>query len=214
VHIIIEQAKWQQHVVCLVSIWQEQFSLHSLDSWAHRAYSVEQLQNAASMLRVTELTTACRLGTCRITMRGFPFTLFDLEHLDAAENIVIRLHEPSRVEDEMDDMDLMQRQQGSANQQALDMTVKTEEYSGFRHLNPDAPIFTPGAPNFWTQPQDVHDLHAVWRTGAFAWQDEVPAAHFQVWFLCPGGGLQRCLHSRRITFNDDVTEWRDRLFRL
>ena len=137
VHIIIEQAKWQQHVVCLVSIWQEQFSLHSLDSWAHRAYSVEQLQNAASMLRVTELTTACRLGTCRITMRGFPFTLFDLEHLDAAENIVIRLQEPSRVEDEMDDMDLMQRQQGSANQQALDMTVKTEEYSGFRHLNPD-----------------------------------------------------------------------------
>ena len=79
-------------------------------------------------------------------MRGFPFALFDL-HLDAAENIVIRLHEPSRVEDEMDDMDLMQRQQGSANQQALDMTGKTEECSGFRtgHLNPDAPIFTPGA---------------------------------------------------------------------
>lgn len=129
-----------------MSIWQEQFSLHSLDSWAHRAYSVEQLQNAASMLRVTELTTACRLRTCRITMRGFPFALFDL-HLDAAENIVIRLHEPSRVEDEMDDMDLMQRQQGSANQQALDMTGKTEECSGFRtgHLNPDAPIFTPGA---------------------------------------------------------------------
>lgn len=77
-------------------------------AWEHRAYSWEQLQSTSSLLRITELSTACSSSTCRVTLKGFPFAMVDrLEYLEAAENIII--HVRSNDAAESDHIELMQR---------------------------------------------------------------------------------------------------------
>ena len=136
-----------------------------------------------------------------------------LEYLEAAENIII--HVRSNDAAESDHIELMQRPSTQGQQRAVDLPEKTAECAGFQtpHLNPDAPEFIPGVPNFWTQPQEINDLYSAWRSGAFDWQGGELAAHFQVWFLCPERGVRRCLHPRRVTLHENVDEWRERLLR-
>ena len=208
-HVIIEQSERPHHTICLISILDER---RTADAWDHRAFSTTTLQNAAGVLRLTELTTACRDVQCRVTLRDFPIALVDFEELDPALNIVINLQTLSQ-RSQFDTVDLMQTSKAKPIQTALDMTGGGHECENYATatLNPFAPPFRPDRQNFWDQPADIQALHTVWQTGATNWQDDSPTAEFLVWFLCPGGGIQRCLYARRTVLNDDVTEWRDRL---
>lgn len=137
----------------------------------------------------------------------------DLEELDPALNIIIRVSDTGWLARDFDNFDLMQRSKGKPVQHALDMTGGKGECENYATvtMNPLAPIFHPDRVNIWSQPADIHALHAVWQTGATDWQGETPSATFLVWLFCPGGGHPRCLYARRTTLYDDVTDWRDRL---
>jgi hypothetical protein len=86
-HIIIEQYERPGYTTCLVSTLDER---RSADNWIHQAYSTTVLQNAAGIIRMSELTTVCHMTSCRVTLRDFPLNIVDFEELDPALNIVIR----------------------------------------------------------------------------------------------------------------------------
>ena len=209
-HLIIEQHERPGYTTCLISILDER---RSADNWIHRAYSTTVLQNTAGIIRMSELTTACQTTSCRVTLRDFPLNIVDFEELEPALNIVVRTGGTNWNAREYDTVDLMQRTKGQPVQQALDLTGGGNECADYATMtmNPLAPVFHPDRANIWSQPADIHALHAIWQIGATTWQGESPAATFLVWFLCPGGGHPRCLYARRTTLYDDVTDWRDRL---
>ena len=209
-HIIIEQSERQSHTICLISSLDER---RSTDAWTHSAFSTSTLQSAAGIIRLLELTTICRHISCSVTLRDFPLSIVDFEELDPALNIVLKLRDTTAWIMDYDTTDLMQQTKINPVQNALDMTGGGQECEGYATaaLNPLAPPFHPNRPNFWDQPADIQALHAVWQTGATDWQGDSPEATFLVWFLCPGGGIQRCLTARRTTLQDDVSVWRERL---
>lgn len=102
----------------------------------------------------------------------------------------------------------MQQPASGAKSHATDFASRDTECSNFApgQLNPNAPAFHPNQPNFWTQQKS-----GLYGKQALLLGKETPAAHFLVWFLCPGDGFRRCLFARRATLFDDVTVWRDRL---
>ena len=209
-HLIIEQAVRPHFTVCLISLLDER---RREDAWSHRAYATTALQSTTGVLRLTELTTICSQTICQVTLRDFPLSVVDYEELDPALNIVIKLQHRHGRAGGHDVVDLMQRTMRQPNQQAVDINSGHQECDRYATgtLNPFAPPFHPDRPNLWDQTEDIHALHQIWLTGVNEWHDGVPSASFHVWFLCPGGGILRCLYPRRVTLNDDVTEWRDRL---
>ena len=209
-HLIIEQAHVDRQVSCLVSHhdWR-----YPEQGWIHRALAVENFQNSRSLLEAAELRRLCQLVQCDVMTRGLPFAQVDFEEIGSAWNFVVHIQRPifqpppPEPVELADFHSLMQR---SPAQHGLDMPQQAGECSAF-DFDPLAPVFIPNQPNIWDVPEDIQEIHNVWRTEASAWEQESPAAHFIVWFLCPGNGLRRCLHGRRVTLHEDFVTWRDRL---
>ena len=170
-HIIIEQSARPGHTTCLVSTLDERMSV---DRWTHRAFSTTTLQNAAGIIRMMELVSLCQTTTCRVTLRGFPLAIVDFEELDPALNINVHVGGPSWLEQDYEDTDLMQRSKVQPVQRALNITGAREECENYATpaLNPLAPVFHPDRVNIWSQPADIHALHAIWQIGASDWQGE------------------------------------------
>lgn len=93
-----------------------------------------------------------RTTICRITVSDFPMAIFDFEHIEAAVNIVIRLQDVVRHQQENDHLDLMQQPASGARSHAIDFASRDTECGHFApgQLNPNAPAFHPNLPNFWT----------------------------------------------------------------
>ena len=216
-HVIIEQDRVVRQVSCLISHhdWR-----YPDQGWHHRALAIEDFQNSRSLLEAAELRRMCQLVQCNVQARGLPFALVDFEEIGSAWNFVIHIQRPllqiPQEPIELSDFNsLMQQAPAQHGQQApaqngLDMPPQGGECGHF-DFDPLAPAFGPNQPNIWNVPEDIQELHDIWRTEAWAWEQERPAAHFMVWFLCPGGGRRRCLYGRRVTLFEDFTSWRERL---
>jgi len=203
-HLIIEQDSFPRQVVCLISHFDWRYSEQG---WAHRALSTDNFQNVRSLLRAAELHSLCLRTTCSVHARGLPFAMVDFEEIGNAWGFVIYIARPPVADYPSDVNSLMQN---APTSHGLEFPPHAGE-GGCFDFDPLAPAFIPNRADIWGLPEDIHDLHDVWRTGAQASATDTPVAHFLVWFLCPGGGMRRCLRPRRVTLSDDFTEWRERL---
>ena len=203
-HLIIEQDSLPRQVVCLISHFDWRYSEQG---WVHRALSTDNFQNVRSLLRAAELHIMCQTVTCNVHARGLPFAMVDFEEIGNAWGFVIYISRPPITDPHSDVNSLMQSAPVS---HGLEFPPHAGEGRCF-DFDPLAPTFILNQADIWGLPEDIHDLHDVWRTGAQALENEAPVAHFLVWFLCPGGGLRRCLRPRRVTLSDDFTDWRERL---
>ena len=208
-HLIIEQDSVVRQVSCLIS---HQDWRYPDQGWQHRAAAIDDFQNSRGILEAAELSIMCRLVHCQVMTRGLPFATLDFEEIGSAWNFVVYIQRPLLTipQDPIELSDFNSLMQQAPSSHGLDLPPTGGECGHF-DFDPLAPAFQPNRPNIWDLPEDIQELHDAWRSTASAWEQETPAAHFIVWFLCPGSGVRRCLHGRRVTLFDDFTTWRDRL---
>ena len=211
-HLILEQAATPHFVTGLVSL-----PLHrdETEFWTHRALSLQHLQNHRSLLEAAELTLFCSTLRCSFSHNDIPIGTADIDEIGDAWNFVLTfLPDLGAALDDHDDLSsLMQKKlhPGDIDPGVPGPTGECAALERPSSLNPNAPVFVPSQDDIRHQPDDVQALFEVWRYDASAWEQESPAAHFLVWFLCPPHGHQRCLYARRVTLFDDFTQWRERL---
>ena len=148
-----------------------------------------------------EISFQCADRSCTLFHNGQPFSSDEWVDVQSGASVYIRLPVPRPTAGDQDlepafyqhfeDLMLMQTQPAS--------------------LNPNAREFQPGRSPIEAQPEHIQDLLACWERSTFACEDESRVLHVLTWFVAPGVGVSRCLHSKKVTLAADFLQWERQL---
>ena len=207
-HLIIEQDERPRYVSALISFI---IDIYADEGWQHLAFTLENFQNVRGVLLAAGLWDMCQHNRHSLHTRGLPFAWVDFEEIGNAWGFVLRIHNTPMREASDDEQSLLQK---DVVQHGNDLPPALPECHIFNPpalFGQDASSSTIAPNNILAQPTDIINLHDVWRSNAFSWESEEAVAHFMVWYLCPGGGIRRCLHGRRVSLPANFLTWRERL---
>eukprot|EP00435_Cladocopium_sp_Y103_P050915 s299_g15.t1 len=76
-------------------------------------------------------------------------------------------------------------------------------------FNPQAPAFDPTLPPLSAQSEFVQELHGLWMSTAFSWEDEVSSAQIVTYYANHHEPLRRCDHGRIVTLFENYADWEE-----
>ena len=192
-HIILEQAPNAQSAAVVLTTLIEGTAR---DGMIQGAFSIGTRINMAEVIRAMDAAHYCAGHQCILFSSGRAVPLNDWIEVVTGSSLYLRVMAQHQDDEELDQIRL------HFDDLALMQTT------GF-HFNPDAAVFQPGQGTIHTQPEHLQDLFSCWDRCACAWETESRAAHILTWFVSPGIGRMRCMHSRKVTLFQDFTQWED-----
>ena len=106
---------------------------------------------------------------------------------------------------EIDSLQLMQRRTSRWRQSNASSSANQSRPCS-QPMDPTATVFSPQRPFIGLMMEFVQDLQELWRTAAFAWEQEEASIQIEVWFTDHASRLH-CTQSRSMRLYEDYSLW-------
>ena len=193
-HIILEQGRDAHQAAVVLTALLEGFTN---DGIMQGAYSVDPRINLPTMIRTMEVAHFCIGRRCQAVFGTRIIPQDDWFDIRSGQSARLRVRQ------------LRSEVQEDADVEALhfeDLALMQTNVPDFA-FNVNAPVFHPEACSIYQQPEYIQDLHELWSTQAFAWEEEAKSAKFMTWYVAPGAGHSRCLFGRTLVLFEDYMQW-------
>eukprot|EP00435_Cladocopium_sp_Y103_P026551 s1844_g6.t1 len=228
-HLLLEQDARPGIVAGVVS---NLFEGSRRDALQQFATSFPSRANAQQVVEELQLQPHCDTRRCTVSLGEQKVHLIVQADFRSGFNLCVRLHLPSNLQPELDahgdpmsviehfaDLHLFQTSLALQKQtllqgpvwngavcDGLDLPWTRDEASSFT-FNPAASPFRPNFGPIASMDEFTRNLHALWTSRAFSWEDEEPSACFLTWFTDHQGPFPHCTQPRLIRLYADFRQW-------
>jgi len=192
-HVLLEQAQGQRFAGVILTAL---LAGRANDGIIQGAFSVERRLNLPALIRTMDIAHICAGRRCSGIVGRTILPHHDWFDVWSGLSLRVRIEPPEEE----------QIEQSIEQLHFEDLSLMQTSGNCFQ-FNVHAPTFDPAMPLISLQPEWVQDLKAIWDQAALPWEGSTRTVVFLTWFVSPGTGLGRCLHSRRASLSDDFTQW-------
>ena len=212
-HVVLEQAAHPHRAAGVISVL---FEGPERDALQQFAGSFPHLINKPLVIDELGLQPQCDLRRCSVRASAEPVHLILMTALSSGFNVCVRIESvdaqrpisPLEEEAHFEDLILMQLPTNVAASSSSNQPGPAHEASCTTfQFNPAAHPFTPGQSQLNTMTEFVQDLHVLWETAAFAWEDEPRSCLFTTWLVDHDGEFRHCTTPRTVELSEDYTTW-------
>ena len=212
-HVIVEQAPLPHRAAGVISVL---FEGPERDALQQFAGSFPQLINRPHVIEELGLQPQCDLRRCSVQANGEPVHLILMTALSGGFNVCVRIESvdaqrpipPSEEDAHFEDLVLMQLHTDAATASGPQQPEPVHDAPcNVFAFNPAAQPFVPGNVQLNAMSEFVQDLHDLWETVAFAWEDEPRSSLFTTWFADHAGDFRHCTTPRNVELSEDFTTW-------